>query len=233
MKFLAMTLVPLFAAFALLFGSVAHSKEIVLTPDNTINFRGEVNGESVREATKKIMDLRAKSDKDLYIVFNSPGGSVFDGLEFIDFLKTQKNIHVVVMMAASMAAVITELNPGKRYITERGILMFHNMQLGQQGELNKVASRIEMLVKLQNYINGLIAKRAGISKEKMKEYASDELWLLGQEAVSRNFTDKIADLSCSKELIDSKEIVIQRSFFAGETKTVYSGCPLINIEVSE
>jgi len=71
-----------------------NNKQIVLHTANTVNFRGAVTADSVTAIQLKI-DRQAKRlhrSKPLYLVINSPGGSIDAGEQLIEFLKGYPNV---------------------------------------------------------------------------------------------------------------------------------------------
>lgn len=222
----------------LLILSFSCSAEVIkLTPANTVNIRTEINGKSVSDAMIKIADLRAKSPEEtIYIVLNSPGGSIPDGLDFIRFLDTQENIKTITIFAASMASAIVEANKGERLIVEDGILMFHRAKVGVQGQIGdgELESQLDNIKRIVESLEIKNADRMNMSLKEYKSKVKDEYWLFGKQAVKEDGADKIVKIECSKELIDAKNVATISSFFGSVTIT-FSECPLFTypVEVKE
>jgi ATP-dependent Clp protease protease subunit len=103
------------------------SANIILTENNHINFNEKVTDEFV---AKKQLELFTKNNllyrhEPLYVVLDTPGGSVTAGLAFIDNIKSLgRPVHTITIFAASMGyQIVQEL--GIRYITPSGTLMSH------------------------------------------------------------------------------------------------------------
>lgn len=211
--------------------NVAFSQElrtIVLTDKNTVTFNDEFNPMSVAQKQKELFELAASSpESDLYLVVDSPGGSVFAGSLFIDTVKAlNKNVHTISIFSASMA-YHTVQGLGKRFILPSGMLMSHRAAVGGlggqfPGELN---TRIKMLMDSTEELDRVAANRVGISLEDYKKLIHDELWLTGAEAVKQKHADEVVRAVCDKSLQGSynKEI---RTFF-GNINVEFSKCPLI------
>jgi ATP-dependent protease ClpP protease subunit len=116
------------SALVLCFGLIANAKTIQLNTTNTVNFRGPVEWDSVTkvkmELYKKLKE-RGKKHYPIYIVLDSPGGSIAAGEAFIEFAKMYSNVHTISIFSASMASAIVEALPGKRYVLSTGVFMFH------------------------------------------------------------------------------------------------------------
>jgi len=213
----------------LLIGAFAQS-EILLTPANTINMRGEVTAESMQvlmlQLQSKVQE-RASKDYPLYLVIDSGGGSIDAGLAFIEYAKSVPNLHTISLFAASMASGIQQALPGKRIILESSILMFHRAQGGFQGQFGdgEVESRLDMAKQIVNVLEQKNADRMLMSLVNYKKAVVNEYWLVGKNAINKNGADVIESLKCSPELIASQtEQTFQVFVF---TLTVrFSDCPL-------
>jgi ATP-dependent Clp protease, protease subunit len=218
---------------AMHYGFAQELKTIVLTDKNTVSFNEEFNSMSVAKKQVELFELAASSpEKDLYLVMNSPGGSVFAGSLFIDTVRSlNKNVHTITVFSASMG-YHTVQGLGIRYILPSGLLMSHRAYVGGldgqfPGELN---SRIKMLMESTEELDKVAAKRVGISLEDYKKLIHDELWLTGSKAVELNHADEVVQAVCDKSL-SGTNIQEIRSFF-GTFKVEFSNCPLITGPIS-
>jgi len=111
------------------------SKTITLESKNIVVFRGPVTEKSASEVQTKILEMshRLGKNKVIYLVLNTPGGSVGAGLDLIDFLRAiPQKVHTITLFAASMGFQFAQ-NMDKRYITPNGTLMSHRARLGGLG----------------------------------------------------------------------------------------------------
>lgn len=117
----------------------ATPRTVLLRTDNTVYLQGEVSSRSMTDIQNNLLDLvllRQKSGKSypIYLVLDSPGGSIVAGEDFIQFAKTLKNVETITFFAASMASAIVEALPGNRLVVESGTMMFHRAAGGFQGQ---------------------------------------------------------------------------------------------------
>lgn len=209
--------------------SLANQK-IILNTSNTVNFRGPVTSASVLKAQLDLTAAVIKRGSDkypIYLVFDSPGGSIGDGLDLLAFAKTLSNVHTISMYSASMAAFLVEALPGKRYITDDGYLMFHRAKGSFQGqfEVGEVESMLQLAKKLVLKLEKKVAARLGIPLAVYKNYAKDEWWLDADDAIKYKAADAIVDIYCTPSLIKSEDSQVAESMF-GSFSIKYSGCPL-------
>lgn len=201
---------------------------ILLTEKNSVVFNQKVTD---AYASKKALEVLEKSRKasPIYLVLDTPGGSVMAGLNFIDIIKATKvPVHTVTLFAASMGYQFVQ-QLGTRYITNSGVLMSHRGAIsglsGQvPGELN---SRLNHIQTILSRMSAQAANRVGMSLEAYEKAVINELWISGQDAVSKNHADAIASVSCSDALIKETYSEVFNTIFGPITLT-FSKCPLIS-----
>jgi len=218
----------------LLTSLVTQAETIVLKEDNTVSFSGKVDGGSVTRAMLDIQRLNElDSNEPIYLVLNTPGGSIIDGMDFIRFAKTsRRQIVTVTIFAASMGFQIVQSLPGKRLIAEYGVLMSHRAavsSVGGQfpGELNV---RVDFLAQISEELDVVAAKRSGISPEEYQGLIHDEYYATPKKALRDRFADEKADLACDKSLSGTYTQEFDSLF--GPIVAEFSKCPLITSPIS-
>lgn len=204
---------------------------IELTTKNTVNFRGVVTGDSTTAATLALAAAikdRGSKKYPIYLVMDTPGGSVMAGLDFINFLESLKNVHTITIFAASMGSAIVEANPGTRYITKTGVLMFHRARGTFQGQFEDGEVE-QQLVLWKSIVRGMEqtnADRMGLSLETYKENVRNEWWIYGPNTVALKAADKVVVLKCSDDLLEKRELATADMGFV-QVRVKFSGCPLL------
>lgn len=220
-----------------LFCGVAFAKpvEILLTERNSVIFNQAFTSDYV---AKKQLEVISKNNliprKDpIYIVLDTPGGSVTAGLAFIDTVRSLKRpVHTITIFAASMGyQVVQEL--GTRFITPSGTLMSHRGAVsGMSGQIpGELNSRLGFIMRLLDEMNYRAAHRVKMSVAEYKEAIINELWTSGHHAVSTKHADAVADVKCDKKLAEGTNTQEFITIF-GNLKVVYSNCPLISGPIS-
>lgn len=214
--------------------SFAKTRDIVLTEENSISFNQPFSSAYVSKKQLEVLQksLKLPNHKPLFIVLDTPGGSVSAGLSFIDTIKSlDRNVHTITLFAASMGyQVVQEL--GIRYITPSGELMSHRGAIsglsGQvPGELN---SRLNHIQQILHDMNLRASKRVGMSVEKYQNLIINEYWVSGSHAVEQKHADFVANVSCDKKLIQG--VNIEKIFTPfGEISVKFSKCPLISLPI--
>lgn len=203
-----------------------------LTKDNTAVLFGVVDSTSVSDVMQQIqkLDSSLKSGYAINLVLYTPGGSIQDGLELIEYLKSvNRPINTVTVFAASMGFQIAQ-NLRNRYILQNGVLMSHKAAGGFEGEFGDGNSQIDSryglwMSRILEMDNQTVAKTKG--KQTLKSYRAayqNELWLTGEQSVKQGYADLVISASCDKSLAG---IRTQRLEFMGMGINVnYSECPL-------
>ena len=210
--------------------NIAYAKDvdIVLTEANSVVFNQPVSSDYTSQKTLEIL-TKSASTSPIYLILDTPGGSVVAGLKFIDTLKSLKvKVHTITLFAASMGyQMVQEL--GIRYITPSGTLMSHRGAIsgisGQiPGELN---SRINFISSILDGMSERASRRVNMSKQEYDAKIVNELWSFGQQAVNTNQADFVANVTCDKAII--KETYKQEVFtIFGVAVLKFSKCPLIS-----
>jgi len=210
-----------------------HANEpILLTKRNTVSLRTQVTDSSMNQLAIDLANLDAlrpiPSLYPIYIVINSPGGSIFAGLNFLEFAKNYKNVHTICLFCASMAHHISQALPGKRYGTSNTIMMAHRAKGGFRGQFNdgELESQLKLVKSIVNDMEKVNASRIGISLKTYKNKVKDEYWTYGINNIKENVLDEIVNVKCSSKLVKETKTVQKRTFF-GTIKYTSSSCPLL------
>jgi ATP-dependent protease ClpP protease subunit len=205
---------------------VASAQELVsLGTANTVVLRGGINDTSGQKTAMEVLRLnalRGKKDYPIYLVVDSPGGSIDAGEALIETIKTVSNLHTITIFAASMASAIVQALPGKRLMLESGILMFHRARGSVEGqfETGELESRLKFYKNYVRHIERRNADRMGMALSYYKAIVKDELWMTAQESVGIG-ADSIVSLRCTQKLIDKTDVIYN--------DVEYSGCPLFRV----
>jgi ATP-dependent protease ClpP protease subunit len=210
-------------------------KTLTLEKRNTIVLRGVIEESSVAEVEQKLQQISNNLSKDdeIYLVLDSPGGSVFDGIDLINFiLALPQKVNTVTLFAASMAFQIAQ-NLNTRYVTRNGTLMSHRATVsGVGGQLDgEFESRYKMLKRQTDFLDYVAAARMEMPLKDYKNMIIPEYWVFGFDAVQQKAADKEILLRCGKSIQDGTETQTIDLVIA-KVELIYSACPLIRTPLS-
>lgn len=219
-----------------LFASAAFATpraNVTLTSKNTVTLRGEVTYQSVADTfyTAKKLSAELGKKEPLFLVIDSPGGSISAGLELVRNLKSlDRRVHTITVFGASMGFIIGQ-SLGARLLTEDGVLMSHKASGGFRGEFpGQVDSRYNFWLRIVKRVNENIAKRTkGVhTVESYEKLIENEYWCGGEDCAGQGFVDYIVTARCDESLSGAEEKTANAVImgFAVSIKGVYDNCPL-------
>ena len=177
-------LINFFLPLLLLAGFSSHGAELTLK--NTVILFGMVNEPNIEAVKYGLRELRKESPTEpLYLVIHSNGGKMFAGLDLANFVSLDKNVHAIVIWAASAAAGISQAVGGQVLITKDGKFLFHEVRYYLQSPLILEDDAKELLEALQKDNK----KFAKVCNKRMclTDYASKvkKDWLFGADEALR------------------------------------------------
>lgn len=161
------------------------AKDIVL-------FNVPVSGATVDAAIEL---LENASGSTVYLVLDSPGGSVIDGARLINYIKySGKNIVTVCdNMCASMAFQIFQVGK-QRLMTDKAILMAHPASGGAMGTIENMFELIKMIKLYVDRLDAEVANRAGMKYSEFKALVADNIWAETPESLKMRLADGVVYL---------------------------------------
>lgn len=172
-------------------------KRLSIDGSRTVVIFGEISSQGT-EVSNKIKQMAEESSSPIYILLDSPGGSVVDGSMVINAIESSKvPVNTIChSLCASMAAMIHQYG-AKRYMFDRSIIMFHQASAGTQGSIGQMNAMLGLLTRYIARIESDVAKRQGLSLQEYQQRAASEYWLDSQEALSANVVDELVDFDTS------------------------------------
>lgn len=169
----------------------------------TITLWGEVDDDLAASVIAQLLFLEKKDPtKDIRIVINSPGGSVYAGLgirDAMDLVKPDVST-IVIGLAASMAADIFVAGAkGKRFMSSRSTLMMHQVSSGTSGTVAEAENDVGEMKRLNDLLSRDIVKASTLTLAQFKKKSSKDWYINAEEAVKHGFADKVLTRSL-KEL---------------------------------
>lgn len=160
-------------------------------------FDGPVRGDSVQHAIVTLGQWqRRKPDMPITIVFNSPGGNVFNGLALYDYIKELQiqgtRIDTVALgMAASMGGVLLQAGE-KRTMSPHSYLLIHEVSDFAGGNFSELEDQVKFAKRLQDRLLAILAERSTLSQKRIEaRWKRRDWWLDANEALELGFVDEV------------------------------------------
>jgi ATP-dependent Clp endopeptidase proteolytic subunit ClpP len=161
-------------------------------------FTGVVTDTAVKACIARLTQWdRLDPTCDIKIVFNSPGGSVVDGMALFDFIVALRERHHVTTevrgYAASIAGILLQAGT-KRVIGPESYLMIHEISAGTMGKIGEIKDSVKFYDMVCARVVDIFVNRSGgrCSKEHFKaNWERIDWWLTSEEAVALGFADEV------------------------------------------
>lgn len=208
----------------------AATSSIKLTENNHAILSGPVTDKSVAGVQVELGKIAAKNPAGsiVYLVLDTPGGSVFAGNQLADFGKSLPVlIKPICLFCASIGYHLFQ-SFDERLVQPSSILMSHRVTLnGIGGQIpGELVTRIKFYTDISDEMDRVVSKRVGMTFDAYRAAIYDELWLTGQQALAAGHADKMVKVHCSGELLKGKRTEQINTIFGSVTVT-FSKCPLI------
>lgn len=129
------------------------------------HFNDSITESSVRECINRLTYWqRTRPGADIEIIFDSPGGSVFDGLALYDFIQEVKRSgHNVtthtIGMAASMAGILLQAGTTRRMAKEAWVLI-HEISTLAYGKSSSIEDEVAFIKRVQERVLNIFFTKA-------------------------------------------------------------------------
>lgn len=214
--------------FPVVIGPTEEVEIITLNDDNSISMNQAFDPNSVQKVMLELQKLSDKLPKDsiIYLVMNTPGGSVDAGFKLIAFAKAlPQKIKTITIFAASMG-FITVQQLDERLILANGTLMSHPASFGVEGQTPyQVLSRTKWIMSMLEAVDQSCADRMQLSKSDYQSLVHDEYWTYDSNAVNEKAADRKVLAKCGEYASRSKWRDVETMF--GTFSVEFPSCPLI------
>lgn len=212
--------------FGLSFSLAGYAKSFkVKDPKRSLAVIGMVD-DSIIPLAAAIDKMSRESSDPIYILINSPGGSVYAGMTFIDAIKSAKDRGVVFycasqVLAASMAfSFLNECQ--NRYATFNTRLLFHPVSVSTKGSrVHELIADLESTMKEERKVMRELKESMGLSWEAFnKNYYAETFWaagILAEETRRRGWITIVTSIDGFGDLLYTYKKPNPLSFFINKS----------------
>lgn len=172
--------------------------------DNHIYFYTDVTKESVLNLNKNIFKLEAEmlhagnvlgiATPEINIHINSPGGSLFDGLASVDYVRRcRAPIHSIVEGTAASAATLISVMAHRRSINKHSYMLIHQLSSGLIGKYEELVDDMENNKALMKAIKQIYLERTKIPENLLKEILKKDLYFDAKQCLKYGLVDQILE----------------------------------------
>ena len=136
------------------------------------------------------------NSKDIQIYFNTPGGTIYDGLAIYDTMqKIESDVATICTgIAASMGAVlICSGTKGKRTALKHSRIMIHQPMGGAEGQASDILITATQIKLLKQELYDIISIHSGKPVEVVEKDADRDYWMTADEAKEYGMIDAVLE----------------------------------------
>ena len=173
-----------------------------LLKERIVFIGSEITDDLANLVVAQLLFLQSEdATKDVSVYVNSPGGSVTAGLAIYDtmqFLKCDV-VTYCVGQAASMGAVLLAAGAkGKRHALPGARIMIHQPWGGAQGTASDIHIQAQEILRLKDYLNGILAKHTGKSAKEVAKDTDRDFFMSAAEAAQYGLVDDVLGAAPAK-----------------------------------
>jgi len=167
-----------------------------LNAERTIIIDSTIRRGTLADGTALINNL--KKNQTYYVIIDTPGGSVDEGMAFIRTmqtakkLKNNKSVCIINGAAYSMGAIIASYCHQTYIDPILGSMMYHQVALGVRGQLIQITQLLAFVARQVKIIEIDLASQMGITYDQYKKLTTYEYWLTSEDAVKLGYVDGFA-----------------------------------------
>jgi ATP-dependent Clp endopeptidase proteolytic subunit ClpP len=174
----------------------------VETSGSRIFFYSDVSKESILSLNRQLRDLSVKladvgqqyeiPAPPIKLHINSPGGSLFDCLAAVDYIKNSKvQVHSVIEGSAASAATIISVVAHKRYMYRNSYMLIHQLSTGMWGKYEEMVDDFQNATALMSRINEIYKAHTKIPANVLKEILKRDIWFDSKTCLKYGLVDQI------------------------------------------
>lgn len=176
-----------------------------LRKDRLHVFSQPINQKSVQELIKAIAETNAIDDdknshfkkyqrKPIQIIFNTNGGSVYEGLGLISAIQWSKTpVHITVMGRAMSMGLFILSAADKRMMSSYSTLMYHQISTASWDKIEGLKATLKESERLEKVCEDLLFKKTKLTSKLLEPYKQQkkEWYITPKEALRLGIVDKL------------------------------------------
>ena len=167
-----------------------------LFKSRTVLIFGEVDMRMAERVTAQLLALSSKSDDDIRVFINSPGGHVESGDTIYDVMRfcgPKVKAIGTGWVASSGATIFLAAEKERRFCLPNTRFLLHQPSGGYRGQASDIAIEAEEIVKMRKRVNTIIADRTGQTYDKVVSDTERNFWMSAEQAKAYGMVGKIIE----------------------------------------
>lgn len=168
-----------------------------LLKERKVFFWGEVGDELAKQVIERLLYLELTDPgKEIQLLINSPGGSVYAGMAIHDVMVGIKSPISTICCGTAMSMgslILSAGTKGRRFILPFGKVMIHQPVWDISGQATDIEIRARELLRIKKYGAEIMSRNCGQPFEKVMKDEDRDYYMDADEAVEYGIVDKKTD----------------------------------------
>jgi len=164
--------------------------------DSIIFLNDEIDDHTLTDLIIRVRSLllnRKDTTHPINLMINSPGGDVHEMFAIIDYIESlDVKVNTICRgKAFSAAAVILTCGTGKRMMSKRSTVMFHQSSSFLGGKMSDITAYLDNVKNLEKHVYELLSEKTKKDKKWWKEQMRSDMFLTAEQAKELGIIDEI------------------------------------------
>ena len=164
--------------------------------DSVIFINDEINDHTLTDfiiRMRSLLQHRKDKTAPVNLMINSPGGDIYEMFGIIDYIESlDVKVNTVCRgRAFSAAAIILTCGTGKRMMSKRSTVMFHQSSSFLGGKMSDITAFLDNVKSLEKIIYDMLAEKTNQDADWWKNKMRSDMFLTAEELLEIGVIDQI------------------------------------------
>ena len=164
--------------------------------DSVIFINDEINDHTLTDfiiRMRSLLQHRKDKTAPVNLMINSPGGDIYEMFGIIDYIESlDVKVNTVCRgRAFSAAAIILTCGTGKRMMSKRSTVMFHQCSSFLGGKMSDITAFLDNVKSLEKIIYSMLAEKTNQDADWWKNKMRSDMFLTAEELLEIGVIDQI------------------------------------------
>jgi len=164
--------------------------------DSVIFINDEINDHTLTDfiiRMRSLLQHRKDKTAPVNLMINSPGGDIYEMFGIIDYIESlDVKVNTVCRgRAFSAAAIILTCGTGKRMMSKRSTVMFHQSSSFLGGKMSDITAFLDNVKSLEKIIYTMLAEKTNQDADWWKNKMRSDMFLTAEELLEIGVIDQI------------------------------------------
>jgi len=164
--------------------------------DSVIFINDEINDHTLTDfiiRMRSLLQHRKDKTAPVNLMINSPGGDIYEMFGIIDYIESlDVKVNTICRgRAFSAAAIILTCGTGKRMMSKRSTVMFHQSSSFLGGKMSDITAFLDNVKSLETIIYSMLAEKTNKDADWWKNKMRSDMFLTADELLEIGVIDQI------------------------------------------